>query len=277
MNDESSAADAGRTRIVIAGAAGRMGHMLIRCAHARRSIELVGAVECAGHDDLGRDAGDVAGIGTLGIAVTDDLAAVLERADVLVDFTLHTAAPGNVKVARSLRRAAVFGATGLTRDETDALMQAGMDIPIVWAPNMSLGMNFLFATVRRAAAVLGEDYRVKIDETHHVHKKDAPSGTALRLGEHVAEARGWNFDACMTHEEDGSREPGEKEVLIQSHREGEIVGIHGVSFSSAGETLELKHTAHSREAFAVGAMTAAAWVVRQRPRLYDMQDVLNLR
>jgi 4-hydroxy-tetrahydrodipicolinate reductase len=266
------------TRIVIAGAAGRMGQALIRCARQVEGVVIAGAVEQAGHASLGQDAGAVAGTPPLGLAVTADLEAALSQADVLIDFTLHSSVPANILVARNLRRAAVIGATGLAAEEAAAVTHASAVIPVVWAPNMSLGVNLLFAAVRKTAAVLGRGYSVDIDETHHIHKQDAPSGTALRLGEQVAEGWGVGLDAVMRHEEGGNAvqaQPGG--IVIHSHRAGEVVGDHTVRFDVGGESLAFSHRALNRDAFAAGAVRAAAWVVRQRPRLYDMQDVLGLR
>ena len=266
------------TNVVIAGGAGRMGQALIGCVGRMPDLRVVGVVEAAGHPALGADAGTVAGLGPLGVPVTTDLNPVLEKADVLVDFSLHTGVPEHVNAAHAARRAVVIGATGLSEEETERVARASAHIPIVWAPNMSLGVNLLFAMVRKAAAVLGRGYSVDIDETHHVHKKDAPSGTALRLGEKVAEGWGTDFGRVMRHEEGGSTlsaEPGH--ILIHSHREGEVVGDHTVRFDIGGESVSFTHRAFNREAFAMGALKAAAWVVSQRPRLYDMQDVLGLR
>ena len=268
----------GTTRVVIAGAAGRMGQTLVRCARQDAGIVLAGAVECGGHPDLGRDAGELAGIGPVGVPVTGDLAAVLAGADVLVDFTLHDAVPGNVAVAARLKRAVVIGTTALNADETLAVDKAASSVPVVWAPNMSMGVNFLFAMARRAAALFGPSYAVSIDETHHVHKLDAPSGTALRLGEKVAEGANARFEEVMLHDEGGVMDayPAGR-IVIRSFREGEVVGDHTVRFDGPGERVELTHHARSRDAFALGALHAAKWVCTRRPRRYDMQDVLGLR
>lgn len=266
------------TRIVIAGAAGRMGQALVRCVRQVDGIELVGATECPGHAMLGRDVGEIAGIGACGVALVDDLAAVLGGADVLIDFTFHTVAPQNAAVAAKLGRAIVLGTTGLTAEESVAVSNAAYAVPVMWAPNMSLGVNLLFAMARTAAAVLGSSCRVVIDETHHIHKKDAPSGTALRLGEKVAEGANLHFDDVMLHDEGGRMEsypPGR--IAIRSHREGEVVGDHTVEFDGVAERITLTHHAKSRDALALGALHAAKWVCTRRPRLYDMQDVLGLR
>lgn len=267
------------TRIVIAGAAGRMGQALIRCSLAMDDVELAGATEHAAHEALGRDAGEIIGSDVLtGVQLTADLGSVLADADVLIDFTYHSVVPQNATLAASLKRAVVIGTTGLTQEESMMVDKAANAVPIVWAPNMSLGVNLLFAMSKRAAAVLGTGYEVRIDDTHHIHKLDAPSGTALRLGEKVADGAGVRFEDVYLHDEGGvmpSYPSGR--IVICSHREGEVVGDHTVAFDGLGERVELTHHAKSRDAFALGALHAAKWVCAQRPRLYDMQDVLGLR
>lgn len=265
-------------KVVIAGAAGRMGQALIRCCQKVEKIELVGAVEHSGHDSLGKDSGAVAGGDTNNVTITDDLATALGLADVVIDFTLPSSVPQNIKTAASLKRAAVVGATGLSDTEANALHQAAGLIPVMWAPNMSLGVNLLFAMAQKAASVLGESYEVRIDDTHHVHKKDAPSGTALRLGERVADGSNLDFDSVYLHDEGGKMEqyPSGR-IVIRSHREGEVVGDHTVTFDGVGESVSLSHHAKSRDAFALGALFAAHWICTQRPGIYDMQDMLGLR
>jgi 4-hydroxy-tetrahydrodipicolinate reductase len=265
-------------KIVIAGAAGRMGQALVRCSQKSDDIELVGATEHAEHEALGSDVGTLAGLDPVGVPLVSDLAAVLPDADVLIDFTYHSVVPVNATLAAELGRAVVIGTTALDEDERAAVSLAADKVPIVWAPNMSLGVNLLFAVAKRAASVLGAGYQVRIDDTHHVHKLDAPSGTALRLGEKVAEGAGVDFDDVMLHDEGGTLDsyPAGK-IAIRSFREGEVVGDHTVSFENAGERVELTHHAESRDAFAMGALHAAQWVSSRRPRLYDMQDVLGLR
>ncbi len=265
------------TKLVIAGAAGRMGHALVRCAQADPSFSVVGATEAEDHPALGQDAGTLAGIGAIGVPLTSDLEDRLLEADAVIDFTFHTAVPGNVRTAFKHRRAVVIGTTALTDEEAQEVLKASNEIPIVWAPNMSLGVNLLFAAVRKAGAVL-QGYTVAIDETHHVHKKDSPSGTALGLGENVADGMGADLKKIMKHVEgDVSAEQSEGEILIRSHREGEVVGDHVVAFENSGEKISFTHNAKSRDAFALGALKAAEWVATRRPRLYDMQDVLGLR
>ncbi len=267
----------GTVSIVIAGAAGRMGQALVRCARQVDGIALAGAVEHAAHAALGRDVGEIAGIGRVGVPLTADLAAALDAADVLIDFTLHSVVPTNVSAAARMGRAVVIGTTALTPEESMAVDKAAGTIPIVWAPNMSLGVNLLFAMSKRAAAILGDSYAVRIDDTHHIHKKDAPSGTALRLGEKVAEGAKVRFEEALLHDEGGTMDSyPDGRIVIRSFREGEIVGDHTVRFDGPGECVELVHHAKSRDAFAFGALHAARWVCSKRPRRYDMQDVLGL-
>jgi 4-hydroxy-tetrahydrodipicolinate reductase len=265
------------TKIVITGAAGRMGLALIRCSQQRDGIELVGATERAGHEALGQDVGVLAGLDSLGVVLTSDLREALAAADVVIDFTYHTAVPGIATLAAELGRAVVIGTTALDDEECSVVERAAGKVPVVWAPNMSLGVNLLFAVAKRAASVLGAGYQVTVDETHHVHKLDAPSGTALRLGEKVAEGAGVRFDDVMIHDEGGQQDRyPEGSIAIRSFREGEVVGDHTVAFENAVERVSLTHNAFSRDALAMGALHAAEWVCSRRARLYDMQDVLGL-
>jgi 4-hydroxy-tetrahydrodipicolinate reductase len=265
------------TKVVIAGAAGRMGQALIRCSQKMENIELVGATEHDEHEALGQDAGEIAGIDAVGIKLTSNLEEALADADVIIDFTYHAAVPVNIKTAAGMGRAAIIGTTALDEEETAVVQEAANKVPIVWAPNMSLGVNLLFAMSKRAAAVLGSDYRVTIDDTHHIHKLDAPSGTALRLGEKVAEGAEVNFKDVYIHDEGGKMDSyPQGSIPIRSYREGEVVGDHTVAFENEGERIELTHHAWSRDAFAMGALHAAKWVSTRRPRMYDMQDVLGL-
>jgi len=263
-------------KLAIVGAAGRMGNALVRCAQDIEGLGVVAAVDRSGNPALGSDIGTMAGVGAIGVKIGDSLPDAPEY-DVLIDFTLHDAVVGNVKVAASAGCAVVIGTTGLTESETAEVNEAATSVPIVWAPNMSLGMNLLFAEVKKAARVLGADYRVEIDETHHIHKKDSPSGTALRLGEKVAEGSGANFQDIYVHDPDGERGESQKDkIVVRSFREGEVVGVHTVSFENDGEKIEFTHNAHSRDAFAMGALRAAQWVAGKEPGLYSMQDVLGL-
>ncbi|MDI6773941.1 MAG: 4-hydroxy-tetrahydrodipicolinate reductase [Verrucomicrobiota bacterium] len=262
--------------VAILGAGGRMGQALVRCAGRIGSVKLVAAIERKGHPAVGRDAGVAAGIAATGVMIGDNPRGFGD-ADVLVDFTLRDAVPANCRVAVENRRAMVIGTTGLNDDEKAAVERAAALVPIVQAPNMSLGVNVLFAMVKKAGEILGSGYRIEIDETHHIHKNDAPSGTALRLGQKAAEGLGRDFKAMLAHDPEGQGKiRADDKLVIRSFRRGEVVGDHTVSFENASEKIEFTHHAWSREAFAMGALRAAEWVVSQRPGLYDMQDVLGL-
>jgi len=263
------------TRIAVSGAAGRMGQALVRCACSLPTVQLVAALEQAGHAALGRDAGAVAGLEPCGVRITDDTEAV-RAADVLIDFTMPSAAPGNAALAASLDKGFVLGTTGLDREESQAVREAARRIPIVWSPNMSLGVNLLFALVAKAAGVLGLEYDVEIIETHHRHKKDAPSGTALRLAQKVAEGRGQDCAQVIAHGRHGmTGERPSGQIGLHAVRAGDAVGEHTVLFATEGERLEFSHRATSRNAFAMGALHAAIWLTGRPPGLYDMQDVLG--
>lgn len=262
--------------VAILGAGGRMGQTLVRCAGRASGVRIVAAVEQKGHPSVGQDAGLVAGDAAVGVTIVDDPCAFGD-ADVLIDFTLREAVPSNCRAAVEQRRAMVIGTTGLSDEEKGAVERAAALVPIVWAPNMSLGVNVLFALVKKAAQVLGPGYRIEIDETHHVHKKDAPSGTALRLGQKAAEGLGRDFKTMLVHDPEGQGKfRADDKLVIRSFRRGEVVGDHTVRFANAGETIEFTHHAWSREAFALGALRAAEWVATRRPGLYDMQDVIGL-
>jgi len=264
------------TRVAILGAGGRMGSTLVRCTAKVDGVELGVALETAGHPTVGRDAGIVAQIGDLGVGVTADRARLAD-ADALIDFTFHTAIPENVASALDHGAALVIGTTGLTPDEEQIVHHAAKQIPIVWAPNMSLGVNVLFELVRRGAQALGLDYDVEIVETHHRHKKDAPSGTALGIARHIAEGREQDLDAVACYGREG--ETGERpkgQIGIHALRSGDIVGDHIATFSDAGEQLILGHRATSRDTFALGALKAARWAHSQAAGLYSMRDVLGL-
>jgi 4-hydroxy-tetrahydrodipicolinate reductase len=264
--------------VAIIGAAGRMGQALVRCSHLMNNIKLVAAVEQAASPFCGKDAGIAACCGDTGVKITHDLSAAAQAADVLIDFSFHENVPITLKQAVAFRKAVVIGTTGLNPDERAAVDEAAKVIPIVWAPNMSLGVNLLFALVEKAAKSLGLAYDVEITEAHHRFKKDAPSGTALRLGESVAAGRGQIFrDVAVFGREGLGGERPRGQIGIHALRAADIIGDHTVLFASDGERVEISHRASSRDAFANGALHAAGWTAGRAPGLYDMQDVLGLR
>ncbi len=265
-------------KIAIVGAAGRMGQALARCSKLMPQVQLVAAVESAASPLCGKDIGLIAGIGENGVLITSDITAAVKAADVLIDFSFHENVPVTIKHAVEHKKALVIGTTGLNPDERAIVDQASKLIPIVSAPNMSLGVNLLFALVEQAGKALGLDYDVEITEAHHRFKKDAPSGTALRLGEKVAHGRKQIFrDVAIYGREGLGAERPKGQIGIHAIRAADIIGDHTVLFATEGERIEISHRATSRDAFAKGALHAGCWLVNQKPGFYDMQDVLGLR
>lgn len=267
-------------RIAIAGAGGRMGQTLIAAILAQPDLSLAAALEIAGSALLGHDAGEHCGRAT-GVAIGANLAAALRQADVLIDFTRPAATVAHVAACADAGVGAVVGTTGLSDADSAALAAAGRRIPLVVAPNMSVGVNVLLEVVGLAARRLGADYDVEIVEMHHRHKIDAPSGTALKLGEAVAAALGRDLktDGVFAREGvTGERKPGS--IGFATLRGGDVVGDHTVVFAGPGERVELSHKAASRTTFAQGALRAARFVAAKRaaqvPGVYGMQDVLGL-
>ena len=264
--------------VAVIGACGRMGRTMIRCINDSEGIRLVGAVAEAGDPELGRDGGEVCGLQRIGVALTDDPHAALSNAQVAVDFTAPSATQANVSAAAERGIALVVGTTGLGLGETAALESGAERIPIVYARNLSVGMVVFRDLVARAAAALDEDYDVEILDAHHAGKIDAPSGTALELGERVAKARGRSLEPAPVnaqHARAGPRERGAVGYAVI--RAGQIVGDHSVLFAGPDEQVELVHRAVDRAVFARGALRAAQWVVGQPPGLYSLEDVLGLK
>lgn len=262
------------TTICILGAAGRMGQTLLRTARCFSDLRVVSALERPGHAALGQDAGRVAGIDEmdLPIATSEETAA-----DVVIDFTLHLATHDNVFRAAEAGQAFVLGTTGLDDRTEQTIAEAAKRIPIVRAPNMSMGVNVLLELVRRAAAILDASYDVEVVEMHHRLKKDAPSGTALGLADAVAAGRDILFDQHAVYGRHGiTGERPKGEIGLHSLRGGDVVGDHTVIFATDGERIELTHKASNREAFARGALSAARWLAGRQPGLYTMRDVLGL-
>ncbi len=264
--------------IAVVGASGRMGRAVLRCLADTEGMRVTGAVTESSDPALGRDAGEASGLPKIGAALTDDPRAGLRKAQVAVDFTLPSATGANVAAAAAQGVAMVIGTTGLGPGQTAALRSGAERIPIVYARNMSIGMAVFKDLVARAAGALDDDYDIEILDAHHAGKVDAPSGTALELGERVAAARGRALDEVAVHArhgQTGARERGA--VGFSVIRAGRIVGDHGVLFAGAEERVELVHRAADRAVFARGALRAAGWVVDQPPGLYSMEDVLGLK
>lgn len=263
--------------LVVAGAAGRMGNRIIALAREAPDLRVVGALERPGHPTLGRDAGEVAGTGRLGVAVTADAAPLLTRGRVLVEFTAPEATLDHLRVAAPQGAGAVIGTTGLSSGEIDEVKRLGASAPILLSPNMSVGVNLAFRVLALMARALGDDYDVEITEIHHRMKKDAPSGTAQKMAEVIAEALGRRLSDVGVygrHGMVGERRP--KEIGVHALRGGDVVGEHTVVFSTLGERLELTHRAHSRDTFAHGALRAVRFVATAPPGFYSMHDVLKV-
>ena len=266
------------TRVIVAGAAGRMGQRICFMVQNNPQLELSAAFEHPDSPAIGRDVGENAGIGKTGITIAPGLESVIDQGDVIIDFTFHQATMGFVELAARHNRAMVIGTTGLSQDNLAGISAlAGNSFPCVQAPNMAVGVNVLFKLVEKAAAVLGDAYDVEIVEAHHRMKKDAPSGTALKLGEMAAGALNRNLAEVGVFERNGIiGERTDKEIGIQTVRAGDIVGEHTVYFAGAGERIEITHRAHNRDNFARGAALAAAWVAGRPNGMYTMFDVLGL-
>lgn len=266
------------TKVIVAGAAGRMGQRICHMVHQHPDLTLAAAFEQAGSPAAGKDAGEVAGLGAVGVQIADSLEAVIDQGEVIIDFTFHKATMEFIRVAAKHGRAMVIGTTGLSADNLTVLREtAAGHFPCVQAPNMAVGVNVLFKLVEKTASVLGDAYDVEIVEAHHRMKKDAPSGTALKLGEMATSGLGRDLAEVGVFERHGMiGERTEKEIGIQTIRAGDIVGEHTAYFAGPGERIEITHRAHSRDNFAGGAAKAAAWVVRQPKGLYSMFDVLGL-
>jgi 4-hydroxy-tetrahydrodipicolinate reductase len=264
-------------KLALAGAAGRMGRTLVEAVLRSGDLALAAALEAPGHPQLGRDAGEAIGA-ACGVELTADVAAAVRAADCLVDFTRPEAAAAHVAACAAAGTAAVVGTTGFNPDQKAGIAAAARRIPIVMAPNFAVGVNAAFKLAELAARILGEDYDVEIVEAHHRHKVDAPSGTALRLGEAVAAALGRDLAACAVHGREGiTGERDRRTIGFHAIRGGDIVGEHTVIFAGEGERVEVAVRSASRMTYALGALRAARWLPGKRPGLYDMFDVLGLR
>jgi 4-hydroxy-tetrahydrodipicolinate reductase len=265
-------------KVVVAGAAGRMGGRLVALLKESAALTLIGALESKGHVSVGEDAGEAAGCGQVGVRIRDDLSALLERGEVVIDFSSPPATLEHLRIVAQQRRAMVIGTTGFSIQELTELRSLARPIPCVFSPNMSVGVNVIFKVIAEMARTFGEDYDIEVIEAHHRLKKDAPSGTALKMAEVLARAVNRDLDQVGVYARKGligERKRGE--IGVQSIRAGDIVGDHTVLFGGMGERVEVTHRVQSRDTFARGALRAARWVVKQPPGLYDMMDVLGLR
>lgn len=266
-----------KTKIVIAGATGRMGHALLQGVFEDESLQLYGALDRAGSSNIGRDAGELFGKNT-GVYICADADKTLQGADVLIDFTRPEASIDYLEICQRSHVKHVIGTTGFTVEQKARIAAASKQVAIVFAPNMSAGVTLLINLVEQAAKVLGDGYDIEVVEMHHRHKIDAPSGTALRLGEAAAQGLGQELKDCAIYAREGvtgEREAGK--IGFATLRGGDVVGDHTVIFAGTGERVELTHKASSRATFALGALRAAKFLSDKKTGLYDMCDVLNLK
>jgi 4-hydroxy-tetrahydrodipicolinate reductase len=264
-----------KTKLVVVGAAGRMGRRILALALESGQFDIAAAVEKPGHPDIGKDAGLVAAAGLLNIKLAGTYPAI--SADVAVDFSQPEAAIKTIDYCVNNKVALVLGTTGLGDLQREKIKAASKKIPVLYATNMSVGMNVLFNLVGKVASMLGEEYDVEIIEQHHRFKKDAPSGSALTLAENICKATGRDFPASVTYGRSGKEALRQQGAIgIHAVRAGDITGIHSVIFGTLGETVTISHTAHTRDTFARGALRAAKWLVGKKPALYSMANVLDI-
>ena len=265
-------------KIAVCGAAGRMGQRIIVSIIEAEGVVFCGALERPGHPQIGQDAGLLAGYGTTDVLITDNLNSVVAACDVLIDFTSPKVSLKNLEVCALNKKAIVIGSTGFTPEERIFAAELAKDIPVVLAPNMSVGVNVCLKVLKDVARTLGDDFDVEIVELHHNKKKDSPSGTAVRMGEVVADALGRDYNKVANYHREGiCGERTKEEIGMQTVRGGDIIGEHTVYFIGQGERIEISHRAMTRDMFARGSVRAAKWVDGKQPGLYDMQDVLGLK
>ena len=264
------------TNIIVIGALGKMGREICACTLDDDSVKLTGCVEYSGHPEMFRDIGDCMGRGTVGIKVTDDVLSLPVEDSVFIDFTSPKATGALCDKIASKKAAIVIGTTGMAEADIDKIKSLFRTCPVIFSPNMSLGVNLLFYLTDMVASRLKDDFDIEIIEAHHRFKKDAPSGTAKKLGEIAASALGLPYEKAIRNGRQGNiGERSKKEIGIHAVRGGDIVGDHTVLFAGVGERLELRHSAHSRRPLAKGAVLAAKWLSSRKPGLYTMREVLG--
>jgi len=264
-------------RIAVAGIAGRMGKIIVEAITRTEGVALGAASVRTNSPSLGEEIGGLCGLPSQGVYAVDNLEEVLEDFDVLIDFTSPASTMAHLEFCLSAKKKLVIGTTGFSDEQKKAIDDAAKSIPIVFAPNMSVGVNLCLKLVEEAARVIGEDTDVEIIEAHHRHKKDAPSGTALKMGEVVAGALGRDLNEVAVYGREGNvGERNRKTIGFESIRAGDIVGDHTVMFAGEGERIEITHKSNSRMTYAAGSVKAALWLKDKDSGLYDMQDVLGL-
>ncbi len=265
-------------KVIVTGAAGRMGSRIISIINETEGIKLVGATEKRGSKSIGKDSGELAGIGKNNISISDDITEIIKGCDVIIDFTSPASSLENLYAAAEEKKAIVIGTTGFSDEHLKKINDLSKEIRCVLSPNMSVGVNVMFKVIRDMAKILGDEYDIEIIEAHHRFKKDAPSGTAMKMAEILADSVKRDLSKVGVYARKGViGERKKEEIGIQTIRAGDIVGEHTVMFGGLGERLEITHKAQSRDNFARGAVKAALWIVGMPHGIYDMQDVLGLR
>ncbi|WP_457669027.1 4-hydroxy-tetrahydrodipicolinate reductase [Thiolapillus sp.] len=265
-------------RVAVVGAAGRMGKSLVQAVHETEGLELGVATEYPESSLIGADAGEVAGVGKLGVPISADLSGAVDKFDVVIDFTRPEAALNHLAICRDNGKQMVIGTTGFSDEQKQEIADAAREIAVVFAPNMSVGVNLCFKLLDIAARVMGEDSDIEIIEAHHRHKVDAPSGTAIRMGEVVAEALDRDLDKVAVYGRHGITGERKRETIgFETIRAGDVVGEHTVWFAAEGERVEIAVKSSSRMTYANGSARAVQWLSDKANGLFDMQDVLGLR
>jgi 4-hydroxy-tetrahydrodipicolinate reductase len=263
-----------KPKLVVCGAAGRMGKRIISLAIEADEFDIIAAIESQDHPDIGKDAGIVAGSSPIEVKLDS---VYPDKADVIIDFSLPAAVDKTVDYCTESGAALVLGTTGLSDEQQEKIKTASVKVPVIYGTNMSVGMNVLFSLVGKIASMLGDEYDIEIIEQHHRFKKDAPSGSALTLAENICTASGRDFPGSLVHGRSGNNALREKGAIgMHSIRAGDIAGVHSVVFGTLGEKITLNHTAHSRDTFVQGALRAAKWLIGKKPALYSMADVLGI-
>lgn len=249
-------------KVIVCGGCGKMGSKVAQLIYQNKDMELAGIIESPSHPDIGKDWGISLGMGETGIFIKDDLEEIIQNTDQIVEFTNPRVSLEHLEIVSKYKKPMIMGTTGFSPEETEKIKNLACRIPFLLSPNMSLGVNLLFKLAAETAATLGDDYDIEIVEAHHRFKKDAPSGTAKKLAQEIAKAKGINLD--------------EAAIGIHSIRSGDITGEHTVMFTTLGERLELTHKAHSRDTFAYGAIQAIKFMEGKPPGFYEMKDVLKM-
>lgn len=265
-------------RIAISGAAGKMGGRLVHLAHESGDFQVMGGIERSGHPAIGRDVGEVVGLGLLGVPLVEDLSKLVGQIELLFEFTTPDASLEHLRVMAEHQKPMVMGTTGFAKAQLDEVSRLAQRMPLFMAPNMSLGINVMYKLIADAARLLGEGFDIEIMEAHHRYKVDAPSGTAVRMADVLAQALGRDIEEAAVYGRKGIvGQRKDDEIGILSVRAGDMAGDHTVMFGGIGERLEIIHRSQSRDSFGRGALRAARWIVQQGPGLYDMQDLLGLK